>query len=68
MGFDPEKLPIVRQAFRCREYPLSDHDWRAIVVRSNYPGWNRPLTDIAETFHFEPHFGWTGHIERVDVP
>jgi uncharacterized protein (DUF362 family) len=68
MGFDPEKLPIVRQAFRCRQYPLSDHDWRTVVVRSNYPAWNRPLTDIAETFHFQPHFGWTGHIERVDHP
>jgi len=66
MGFDPEKIPIVWRAFQCRSFPLSDHGWREIVVRSNYPAWERPLVEIpaADTFHFEPHFGWKGHIEQ----
>lgn len=67
MGFDPDKLPIVRQAFACRRFPLAEHPWRSIVVRSNHPAWDRPLTGIDETFHFQPHFGWIGHIERVEA-
>jgi len=66
MGFDPEKIPIVSRAFQCRSFPLSDHGWREIVMRSNYSAWNRRLAEItaADTFHFEPHFGWKGHIEQ----
>ena len=66
MGFDPDKIPIVSQAFRCRNLPLADHGWRDIVVHSNAAAWNRLLADIlsTDTFHFEPHFGWKGHIEQ----
>ena len=66
MGFDPEKIPILSHAFQCRSFPLSDHGWRDIVVRSNDSQWERPLVEIpaANTFHFEPHFGWKGHIEQ----
>ena len=46
---------------------LADHGWRDIVVRSNAAVWSRPLVEIssADTFHFEPHFGWKGHIEQT---
>ena len=66
MGFDPDCIPIVRQAFRCKHYPLADWDWRAIELSSNNPAWNGPLSTIPDdaTFHFEPHFGWKGQIER----
>jgi uncharacterized protein (DUF362 family) len=64
MGFDPGKVPIVSRSFQCEHLPLSDHGWREIALRSNHAGWNRPLVDIADTFHFEPHFGWAGHIEQ----
>jgi hypothetical protein len=66
MGFDPDKIPIVARAFRCRHLPLADHGWRDIVVRSNASVWNLPLVEISarDTFHFKPHFGWKGHIER----
>ena len=64
MGFDPAKIPIVSRAFQCKEFPLADHDWRDIVVSSNRPAWDRMLLEITETFHFEPHFGWKGNIER----
>jgi uncharacterized protein (DUF362 family) len=73
MGFDPDKVPIVSRAFRCRSFPLADHGWRDIAVRSNYAAWNGPLVAISarDTFHFKPHFGWKGHIEQVrtlDIP
>jgi uncharacterized protein (DUF362 family) len=66
MGFDPDKIPIVRQAFQCRYYPIADGNWREVRVVSNQPEWNRLLSDIPyeSTFHFDPHFGWRGHVER----
>ncbi len=66
MGFDPDKLPIVRQAFEVKNYTLVDHEWHDIVVKSNVREWNRPLAEISDesTFHFEPHFGWKGAVER----
>jgi len=67
MGFDPDKIPIVSQAFQCRSFSLADHAWRDVVVRSNDAAWNRPLAEISssDTLHFEPHFGWKGHIEQL---
>ena len=66
MGYDPERIPIVRQAFRCQHYPLTEWDWRDVRVVSNKQEWNGLLPDIPSdsTFHFKPHFGWRGHIER----
>lgn len=64
MGFDPEKIPIVRQAFRCRDFSLAEHDWPEIKLVSNREGWNGVLPSVEGTFHFRPHFGWTGQIER----
>lgn len=67
MGFDPERIPIVRQAFRCRDFPLAECDWRDVRIVSNRSEWNYALPDIEDqaTFHFEPHFGWKGRIERA---
>lgn len=66
MGFDPEKIPIVSRAFHCREFPIADHSWREVVMRSNRDAWNGRLCEISatDTLHFEPHFGWKGHIEQ----
>lgn len=67
MGFDPDKVPIVSRAFQCRKFRLAEHSWRDIVVHSNQSGWNCALAEIpaADTLHFEPHFGWKGHIEQL---
>lgn len=66
MGFDPEAIPIVRQAFGCKRYPLAEWGWRDVRLASSRRKWCRmlPAIDAAATFHFEPHFGWAGHIER----
>ena len=70
MGYDPERIPIIRQAFRCQHYPLTEWDWHDVQLISDRPEWNGLLPNIAEdaTFHFEPHFGWKGHIERMTRP
>lgn len=69
MSYDPEKIPIIRQSFRCTHYPLVDWSWSDVRLLSNQPEWNGCLPDIAldSTFHFEPHFGWKGHIEREEI-
>jgi uncharacterized protein (DUF362 family) len=66
MGFNPEKIPIVSCAFQCRAFPIADHSWRDIMMRSNDVSWNRQLVEISsvDTFHFRPHFGWKGQIEH----
>ena len=69
MGYDPELIPIVREAFRCRSYPLTEWDWHDVQLISDRCAWNGKLTNISDdvTFHFEPHFAWKGHIERSAV-
>lgn len=65
MGFDPEKIPIIRHAFCARGYPLAEGSWTDVTLRSNHEGWNGRLPEITgETFRFRPHFGWTGTVER----
>lgn len=66
MGYDPDKVPIVRQAFRCDRLPLADWAWNDVALISNVPEWNGPITWVPtdSTFRFNPHFGWRGHIER----
>jgi uncharacterized protein (DUF362 family) len=66
MGFDPNKIPIVKNAFRSKWYPLADGEWTEVCVTSNCSGWSGRLPDLeGETFQFVPHFGWTGAIERA---
>jgi hypothetical protein len=66
MGFDPEKIPIIRNAFECDRYPLTDFDPESVVVASNREDWSGPCLEIptSTTLDFEPHFGWEGHVEQ----
>jgi uncharacterized protein (DUF362 family) len=66
IGFDPDRIPIVRQAFQCRHYPLVDWSWRDVRLVSNKIDWDGSLLDRLDTettFRFEPHYGWKDHIE-----
>ncbi|HXH06596.1 MAG TPA: DUF362 domain-containing protein [Vicinamibacterales bacterium] len=67
MGFDPNKIPIIREAFHRRPYMLADLNWWDVCVISNRREWTGRLLDIPDesTFRFEPHFGWKGRIERL---
>jgi hypothetical protein len=66
MGFDPDRIPIIANAFRCQQYSLTSGAWLDVEIRSNRNDWNGSIDALAdaETFHFKPHFGWTGRIER----
>lgn len=65
MGFDVDKIPIVREAFRARGAAITDVARADIRVRSDEPAWDKPLDGIEPEalFRFNSHFGWTGHIE-----
>jgi uncharacterized protein (DUF362 family) len=69
MGLDPERIPIIANAFRSKHFPLSSSHWHDIELRSNRSDWNGRLNELteAETLHFKPHFGWAGHIERPAI-
>lgn len=67
MGYDPEKISIIRNAFKTRSYSLSEGSWQEIQCKSNNHNWIGNLCDIytcGDVFQFAPHFGWKGHIER----
>jgi uncharacterized protein (DUF362 family) len=70
MGFDPEAIPIIANAFECSRYSLTDFQPEDVMVESNHADWNRAFTEIpvASTLDFEPHFGWKSHIENGTKP
>ena len=66
MGFDRCKLPVLRRAFCDHTRPLAVFDIDSVTVRSDDIRFARPLQDYdGAALAFEPHFGWTGHVELV---
>jgi uncharacterized protein (DUF362 family) len=65
MGFDWEKLPVIREAFYLRTYPISTVNPKTIQVISNLYNWSGSLEELKAKKHFDfiAHFGWQGHIE-----
>jgi uncharacterized protein (DUF362 family) len=64
MGFDWRKIPTIARAFEAHELPLIDFAWEAIEIASSDSGLSREALDAGLMVHqFQPHFGWTGHIE-----
>jgi uncharacterized protein (DUF362 family) len=63
MGFDPFKIPAIRNAFAIRHYPICDFTAEDIVI--HFQSEKFALQDFpTETIvYFEPHYGWKGHIE-----
>jgi uncharacterized protein (DUF362 family) len=66
VGFDPDRVPIIRHAFQCRRYPLVEWPWTDVRIVSNEDTWATTLEKIPveATMRFAPHFSWAGHIER----
>jgi uncharacterized protein (DUF362 family) len=65
MGFNWEKLPVVRKAFNLKELPISTIDPQTIHVISEPHNWEGTLDEFKTKEHcdFTAHFGWKGHIE-----
>jgi len=67
MGFDPENIPVIREAYAAGEFPISSGSWRDAIIRSAYAPWNGKIASLprSECNTFHPHFGWIGAIERT---
>ena len=65
MGFDPERLALVRRAWDVHRWPIGGFDSSGVRPVSGVAEWNRPLAEwrADESLRFAPHFGWTGAIE-----
>jgi hypothetical protein len=63
VGFDVRRVPIVLRAFGPHRYPLAAFPPEAIECVSAEPRYACRLGDLPPDFPFQPHFGWTGHIE-----
>jgi uncharacterized protein (DUF362 family) len=66
MGFDPGKIPLIREAFGRFSYPLTDFSPDDILVRVG-----DTEKSVEEIFPFEGRFftpprGWQGHCELVE--
>jgi uncharacterized protein (DUF362 family) len=66
MGFDWRKMRLLRNSFRMRDLNFVSFEPADIQVLSNQPAWSGTLEEMDETFHFRPHFGWVGAIERSE--
>ena len=64
MGYDYQKIPLIREAINLRRYPLAQFDVEDIVIQSNEKNWSgNHLRDLRVNFAFKPSQGWQGHIE-----
>lgn len=63
MGFDPRKIPLIREAFSLSSLPITDQSYRNIEVVMN--GSRTEPLDIPKQIisRFEPPSAWKGHIE-----
>lgn len=64
MGFDWQRMGMLRGGFDMSELDFSPFGPGEIQVVSNRQQWQGGIDDMADTFAFVPHFGWRGAIER----
>jgi len=64
MGFDWQKLRLLKNAFAMKELNFTPFRPSDIEVRSNKPEWNGRIEDLEDLLAFKPHFGWVGAIEN----
>jgi len=64
MGFDCQKIRLLRNCFAMRQLNFADFQPGEIEVVSNRPAWRGKLDHLDELFSFRPHFGWVGAIEN----
>ncbi len=65
MGFDPQRLAVLREAFAPSDLPLACFGYDEIRVRCSDRDDEISLPELAEAYgaHFQPHFGWQGRVE-----
>ncbi len=67
MGFDVARLPVIREAFRSRGWPITYVEREEIEIVSDHRPWNGRLGELnpRDLLRFRPHFGWAGHLEAA---
>jgi uncharacterized protein (DUF362 family) len=68
MGFDWRRIRLLARSTGIRELDFVPFAPDDIDVVSNAPGVSGKLSEMEALFHFRPHFGWTGSIEKRRVP
>ncbi len=65
MGFDWRKMRMLVGGFDACKMPIADFGHDEILVLSNRPHHDKPLSEFGreDGFGFQPHFGWLGAIE-----
>ncbi|HOZ45898.1 MAG TPA: DUF362 domain-containing protein [Candidatus Hydrogenedentes bacterium] len=60
MGFDPNRVAMVREAFAEHRWPIAMRAMDELVVEDGRRGGEVPLDEVkpATAAGFEPHFGW----------
>ena len=68
LGFDFQKIPLVKRAFEKHRLSLIEGLPEDIQVLSNCELWEKPLEEwtVKDSLNFKPHFGWIGFVEMVD--
>jgi hypothetical protein len=64
MGFDWQKIRMLKNCFSLRELNFVPHRPEEIQVISNRQAWQGGLEQMTDLFAFRPHFGWVGAIEN----
>jgi uncharacterized protein (DUF362 family) len=67
MGFDPERIPLVREAFGRRRYPLARFEPAAIRMRCGGREYAPDAVFPFEQRGFRPASGWEGHCELTQT-
>jgi uncharacterized protein (DUF362 family) len=67
MGFDWQKIPILRHAADDRTLPIGTSNPHGVRIRSNVGDAGELVSELKPLHYFRPHFGWRGHIELDEV-
>ena len=63
MGFDPERIPLIREALAQESNLLPAISMDQIGIESNVEEWRGGPRSLRSGFCFRPHFGWTNALE-----
>jgi hypothetical protein len=69
VGFDYRRIPLIREAFAVRDWPLVRFAAEEVDVVSNDPRFATLRPDRpSDLLNFKPPSGWVGHVEAASPP
>lgn len=68
MGFDYQRVPLLRQSWMPSEYPLVEYRPEEIVCLSNVQDWRGRFEEVRHRYlTFRPPLGWFGYVEKDKI-